>query len=140
MGALNDGSLEKPYLPKEVIAPKKPLKLFELMPPKKEIPDEFFRDSVWSDLADKISFNRNPGFCYIPKRGAEPRVSLGKALNHVTHIRNATGFNHRHSRASAGYLLSLWVEAIIDKKDSIGGKAICLATGKLITLDHKGNL
>ena len=139
MGDPKDGSLEKPYLPQEVIDPQKPIKLFELMPPKKEIPEEFFRDSTWSDLADKLSFNRRPGLCYVPKKNTEPKISLGKALNHITHLRKATGFNHRYSRASAGYLLSLWVDAIIDKKDSIGGEVTCLATGRLLNLDHKGD-
>lgn len=78
-----------------------------LMPPYKEIPEEFKRDeSPWVRLQQQWFFSGLDTRSLNPK----PGIDRNMAVRHLSVIQNDWGPPHEHKQAGVAYLMSLWFE------------------------------
>jgi hypothetical protein len=80
----------------------------ELLPPYKEIPDEFKDNNTeWNRIVSQWFFQGLPGDTTIkPKEGIDPE----KAVRHVAAVLRSFQPKHEHKEAGCAYLLSLWFD------------------------------
>lgn len=79
----------------------------KLMPPYKEIPDEFKHGHTkWNDLVCDWFYCGVSELNVIPKQGIDQK----KALRHMRAIIGSFEPKHEHKEAACAYLMSLWFD------------------------------
>jgi hypothetical protein len=90
--------------------------LENLMPKMEEIPEEFKRHggTKWNEVQATWFFSGLPkGTEFYMKDG----IDLGVAIRHLSAIQSSFQPKHEHKEAAVAWLMSLWFDDIIIKKE-----------------------
>jgi hypothetical protein len=100
-------------------------KFKDLVPDKKDIPEEFSDyDNPWCALQTTWFFKGIKGYSFIPKEG----VDLDKAMAHLGVIQGSWEPEHEDKVLYVGFLMSEWFEDVVkpDGRSAITGKKVDL--------------
>ena len=82
-----------------------PTNVMHLMPPYKEIPDEFRQGRTkWNQFFNTMFFSGITGLELIPVEGIDKQM----AWMHIRAISGSWELKHEHKEAAVAYLMSLW--------------------------------
>lgn len=88
----------------------------DLMPPYKEIPDEFknpFGKNKWCNFVSDWFFCGIKDVVIIPKEG----INKSEAMRHLAEILSSYEPKHEHKEAAVAYLASLWFNDVTYTKE-----------------------
>lgn len=88
----------------------------KLLPPKEDIPKEFWGCNEWVKVTEQWFYNGLKKPVFIPKEG----IDRGKALHHVMAILGSWDPKHEHKIAGVAFLLSQFFEKIEIKEQENG--------------------
>ena len=81
----------------------------KLLPPRKEIPEEFWSNNTkWNKIVSNAFFRGGKFTKVVPKDG----IDANEALAHFCAILRSFEPKHEHKEAACAYLLSIWFEEI----------------------------